>query len=195
MSNKKDNLDLVLSIRGANVVRHVGAVTIADLVQFKDEELLETRCFGETSLREIKEKLAELGLRLGMSPVEVRAHPATRGRIVTESKNANHPGHEPEHDGPCCGHCEAAAKRLRERTLARKVEESEGLTETRRKEIFSALVALQDRGEKSVFASLRQIAQEYRIGIAQVRQIEEEGIDKQWPPFGQAVAVESAGYP
>ena len=37
-----------------------------DLVQRTEDQLLEVRNFGETTLREVQEKLAELGLRLGM---------------------------------------------------------------------------------------------------------------------------------
>ena len=43
-----------------------GISTVRDLVIRTDEELLEVRNFGETTLREVKNKLQERGLQLGM---------------------------------------------------------------------------------------------------------------------------------
>ena len=40
--------------------------TVRDLVRRNEDQLLEVRNFGETTLNEVQEKLAELGLRLGM---------------------------------------------------------------------------------------------------------------------------------
>ena len=42
-------------------------MTIADLVVRDEPELLTLRSFGKTSLREIKRKLGELGMSLGMN--------------------------------------------------------------------------------------------------------------------------------
>jgi DNA-directed RNA polymerase subunit alpha len=39
---------------------------VRDLVQKSDQELLKVRSFGKTSLREVKRRLADLGLSLGM---------------------------------------------------------------------------------------------------------------------------------
>jgi DNA-directed RNA polymerase subunit alpha len=39
---------------------------VADLVQKDEAELLAVRSFGKTSLREVKRKLEEIGLSLGM---------------------------------------------------------------------------------------------------------------------------------
>jgi len=39
---------------------------VRDLVRRNEDQLLEVRNFGETTLNEVQEKLAELGLRLGM---------------------------------------------------------------------------------------------------------------------------------
>jgi DNA-directed RNA polymerase subunit alpha len=36
------------------------------LVRRNEDQLLEVRNFGETTLHEVREKLAEMGLRLGM---------------------------------------------------------------------------------------------------------------------------------
>ena len=61
MSDNRNGQDLVLSVRAHALARDVGATTVGDLVRFTDEELLEARCFGETSLREVKEMLAARG--------------------------------------------------------------------------------------------------------------------------------------
>lgn len=58
--------DLKLSSRAANCLENENIHTVRDLVQRTEDQLLEFRNFGETSLNEVKEKLAELGLRLGM---------------------------------------------------------------------------------------------------------------------------------
>jgi DNA-directed RNA polymerase subunit alpha len=58
--------DLRLSLRANNCLQMEGIATLRDLVGRSREELLEVRNFGETTLQEIEEKLAEVGLRLGM---------------------------------------------------------------------------------------------------------------------------------
>jgi DNA-directed RNA polymerase subunit alpha len=40
--------------------------TVRDLVKKTDADLLKVRSFGKTSLREVKRKLADMGLSLGM---------------------------------------------------------------------------------------------------------------------------------
>jgi DNA-directed RNA polymerase sigma subunit (sigma70/sigma32) len=54
--------------------------------------------------------------------------------------------------------------------------------EAMRKEIFHALVDAQDQ-EMSVAQSRRWIAERYGVSEEQVRQIETEGLDAQWPPL------------
>ncbi len=56
------------------------------------------------------------------------------------------------------------------------------LSEARRKEIFRALVETQDHAV-GVAASRRTIAEQYGITEAQVKEIEREGLDGQWPPL------------
>jgi DNA-directed RNA polymerase subunit alpha len=58
--------ELELSVRATNCLESEGITTVRDLVNRTDEELLEVRNFGETTLREVKTKLAERGLQLGM---------------------------------------------------------------------------------------------------------------------------------
>jgi len=58
--------ELELSVRATNCLESEGITTVRDLVIRTDEELLEVRNFGETTLKEVKAKLAERGLHLGM---------------------------------------------------------------------------------------------------------------------------------
>jgi DNA-directed RNA polymerase subunit alpha len=58
--------ELKLSVRASNCLESENINTVRDLVQLTEDQLLEVRNFGETTLNEVKEKLAELGLRLGM---------------------------------------------------------------------------------------------------------------------------------
>src|SRR6516164_7536384 len=130
MSNhdKTTDPDLVLSVRGASIVKRIGASTVGELALFTELEILSAKCFGETSLREIKQKLAERGFRLGMTPRELQGRAGARGKIVAAGKtDTTQPleDHEHEHEGVCCGHCEAAARKLRERAKARALEQTE----------------------------------------------------------------------
>jgi DNA-directed RNA polymerase subunit alpha len=58
--------DLKLSVRASNCLEAENINSVRDLVQRNEDQLLEVRNFGETTLTEVKEKLTELGLRLGM---------------------------------------------------------------------------------------------------------------------------------
>ncbi len=65
--------ELELSVRATNCLETEGITTVRDLVNRTDEELLEVRNFGETTLKEVKGKLAERGLSLGMKlPTSLR---------------------------------------------------------------------------------------------------------------------------
>ncbi|MCI0377264.1 MAG: DNA-directed RNA polymerase subunit alpha [Gemmataceae bacterium] len=58
--------ELELSVRATNCLESEGITSVRDLVIRTDEELLEVRNFGETTLKEVKQKLTERGLSLGM---------------------------------------------------------------------------------------------------------------------------------
>ncbi len=58
--------EMSLSVRAMNCLETENIRTIRDLVQRTEDQLLEVRNFGETTLNEVKEKLADVGLRLGM---------------------------------------------------------------------------------------------------------------------------------
>ena len=56
--------ELNLSVRARKCTTKLGITTIGDLVRRTAEDLLECKNFGVTSLNEVREKLAERGLRL-----------------------------------------------------------------------------------------------------------------------------------
>lgn len=58
--------ELDLSVRASNCLESENITTVRDLVSRTEAQLLEVRNFGETTLQEIREKLADIGLRLGM---------------------------------------------------------------------------------------------------------------------------------
>ncbi|MFM7116033.1 MAG: DNA-directed RNA polymerase subunit alpha [Planctomycetota bacterium] len=58
--------DLRLSVRANNCLEHAGILTVRELVQQTEDQLMEIRNFGETTLVEVREKLQELALHLGM---------------------------------------------------------------------------------------------------------------------------------
>lgn len=59
--------DLDLSVRANNCLESIRITTVGELVKMTEAELLKVRSFGKTSLREIKRKLADMGLSLGMT--------------------------------------------------------------------------------------------------------------------------------
>ena len=58
--------ELKLSVRASNCLESENIHTVRDLVTRSEDQLLEVRNFGDTTLTEVQEKLTELGLRLGM---------------------------------------------------------------------------------------------------------------------------------
>ena len=58
--------ELELSVRASNCLESAKVATVAQLVSRTEQDLLKVRSFGKTSLREVKRKLDDLGLSLGM---------------------------------------------------------------------------------------------------------------------------------
>ena len=58
--------ELQLSVRAMNCLESENINTVRDLVQRNEDQLMEVRNFGDTTLTEVREKLTELGLHLGM---------------------------------------------------------------------------------------------------------------------------------
>lgn len=61
------------------------------------------------------------------------------------------------------------------------------LTLQQRQEIFKVLVTTQDAAMMSVAQSREHVTRQFEISDSQLRQIEEEGLDKEWPPLNEAV--------
>ncbi len=58
--------ELRLSVRANNCLESENIQTVRDLVQRTEDQLLEVRNFGDTTLNEVREKLSQYGLHLGM---------------------------------------------------------------------------------------------------------------------------------
>jgi len=58
--------EIELSVRAANCLNNANIATVGQLAQKTEAEMLKYRNFGKKSLNEIKSKLAQLGLSLGM---------------------------------------------------------------------------------------------------------------------------------
>ena len=61
--------ELELSVRAGNCLESVKVETVGQLVEMTEADLLKIRSFGKTSLREIKRKIADMGLSLGMTGI------------------------------------------------------------------------------------------------------------------------------
>jgi DNA-directed RNA polymerase subunit alpha len=73
--------DFELSVRSRNCLRKMNIRTLGDLVRTSENDLLNSKNFGETSLQEIKELLSTKGLRVGMLSDD-----AGMGRFGTETE-------------------------------------------------------------------------------------------------------------
>ena len=58
--------ELNLSVRATNCLESEGINTVRDLVSRTEDQLLQVRNFGETTLQEVRDHLNAIGLRLGM---------------------------------------------------------------------------------------------------------------------------------
>jgi len=59
--------ELELSVRAGNCLESAKIETVGQLVEMTEADLLKIRSFGKTSLREIRRKLADIGVSLGMT--------------------------------------------------------------------------------------------------------------------------------
>ncbi|MBI2806175.1 MAG: hypothetical protein HYX68_14430 [Planctomycetes bacterium] len=62
------------------------------------------------------------------------------------------------------------------------------LSTEEKKEIFSNLVATQDQ-IANVRKSYEMVTEQYAISEEQLRAIEDEGVDNEWPPLSEPVAT------
>jgi DNA-directed RNA polymerase subunit alpha len=70
---KMDISQLHLNVRPMNCLESENIATVGQLVVFAESELLKVRNFGKTSLKEVKTKLGEIGLSLGMDPELIKS--------------------------------------------------------------------------------------------------------------------------
>ncbi len=61
--------ELELSVRANNCLESAKTENIGELVRMTEADLLKIRSFGKTSLREIRRKLTDIGLSLGMTDI------------------------------------------------------------------------------------------------------------------------------
>ena len=59
--------EIELSVRAANCLNNANITTVGELAQKTEAEMLKYRNFGKKSLNEIKQKIFDLGLNLGMT--------------------------------------------------------------------------------------------------------------------------------
>jgi DNA-directed RNA polymerase subunit alpha len=78
--------EIELSVRAANCLNNANITTVGQLAMKTESEMLKYRNFGKKSLNEIKEKLAALGLTLGMKfdPGLLEGAPAEAAKGVEE---------------------------------------------------------------------------------------------------------------
>jgi DNA-directed RNA polymerase subunit alpha len=82
--------ELDLSVRANNCLESAKIQTVRDLVKKTDQDLLKVRSFGKTSLREVKRRLADMGLSLGM---DLDAQPMSAATMDDDDEEA-----DDEHD-------------------------------------------------------------------------------------------------
>jgi DNA-directed RNA polymerase subunit alpha len=77
--------EIELSVRAANCLNNANITTVGQLAMKTEQEMLKYRNFGKKSLNEIKDKLAALGLTLGMTfePDLLEAPKEEAGTVIT----------------------------------------------------------------------------------------------------------------
>ncbi len=95
---------LDLSVRASNCLESAKVTTVGELARMTETDLLKVRSFGRTSLREVKRKLADLGLSLGMAlgGEAAVAQPMAEGAETSEAPPATDTG-APTADGSAVG--------------------------------------------------------------------------------------------
>jgi DNA-directed RNA polymerase subunit alpha len=78
--------EIELSVRAANCLNNANITTVGQLAMKTEAEMLKYRNFGKKSLNEIKEKLQQLGLSLGMKFESGLVEPPMGGERIEEAK-------------------------------------------------------------------------------------------------------------
>jgi len=82
--------ELDLSVRANNCLESAKIQTVRDLVKKTDQDLLKVRSFGKTSLREVKRRLADMGLSLGMDLDAAASNQQAAASSVSTSGDGEH---------------------------------------------------------------------------------------------------------
>lgn len=77
--------ELDLSVRANNCLESARINSVGDLVRMSEPDLLKVRSFGKTSLREVKRKLADIGLGLGMNLPGAAPQPQDEASDVSDA--------------------------------------------------------------------------------------------------------------
>lgn len=80
--------EIELSVRAANCLNNANITTVGELAQKSEAEMLKYRNFGKKSLNEIKQKLVEMGLSLGMTFDADMVPPKQKKRKGAKEANA-----------------------------------------------------------------------------------------------------------
>ncbi len=79
--------ELELSVRSSNCLKNASIKTIGELTRRSEEDIGKTRNFGKKSLQEIREKLKEWNLSLGMTDYSVLRNSIKFGKKSTDGDN------------------------------------------------------------------------------------------------------------
>jgi DNA-directed RNA polymerase subunit alpha len=81
--------DFELSVRSRNCLQKMGIMTLGDLTQTTEQELLSSKNFGETSLVEIREMLSSKGLELGQfASTKWQEEPVYEPAVMSDDERA-----------------------------------------------------------------------------------------------------------
>ncbi|MDR3197170.1 MAG: tetratricopeptide repeat protein [Planctomycetaceae bacterium] len=80
--------DFELSVRSRNCLKSMGIASLGDLCAHSEQDLLNSKNFGETSLVEIREMLALKGLRLGQFSTEKQTEEAPEAETLSPDEQA-----------------------------------------------------------------------------------------------------------
>jgi DNA-directed RNA polymerase subunit alpha len=81
--------DFELSVRSRNCLQKMGIMTLGDLTETTEQELLSSKNFGETSLVEIREMLSSKGLELGQfASTKWQEEPTFEPAVMSDDERA-----------------------------------------------------------------------------------------------------------
>jgi DNA-directed RNA polymerase subunit alpha len=81
--------DFELSVRSRNCLQKMGIMTLGDLTETTEQELLSSKNFGETSLVEIREMLTSKGLELGQfAATKWQEEPTFEVNVMSDDERA-----------------------------------------------------------------------------------------------------------